>query len=74
MPAACVRFLRRRSPAGLRYLVCNLVMLLFFALRSVLSACARQGEALPLSACFACSQNARRQLVKTAYHFPLLWL
>ena len=40
---ACVRFLRRRSPAGLRCLVCNLAVLLFFALRSVLSACARQG-------------------------------
>ena len=33
----------RRSPAGLRCLVCNLAVLLFFALRSVLSACARQG-------------------------------
>lgn len=27
---ACVRFLRRRSPAGLRCLVCNLAVLLFF--------------------------------------------
>ena len=26
---ACVRFLRRRSPAGLRCLVCNLAVLLF---------------------------------------------
>ena len=34
---------RRRGPAGLRCLVCNLAVLLFFALRSVLSACARQG-------------------------------
>ena len=31
-PTACVRFLRRRSPAGLRNPVCNLAMLLFFAL------------------------------------------
>ena len=42
-PMACVRFLRRCGPAGLRCLVCNLAVLLFFALRSVLSACARQG-------------------------------
>ena len=31
-PTACVRFLRRRGPAGLRNPVCNLAMLLFFAL------------------------------------------
>ena len=31
-PMACVRFLRRRGPAGLRNPVCNLAMLLFFAL------------------------------------------
>ena len=31
-PTACVRFLRRRGPARLRNPVCNLAMLLFFAL------------------------------------------
>ena len=31
-PTACVRFLRRRGPAGLRNPVCNLAMLLFFVL------------------------------------------
>ena len=31
-PTACIRFLRCRGPAGLRNPVCNLAMLLFFAL------------------------------------------
>ena len=42
-PMACVRFLRRRSPAGLRNPVCNLEMLLFCALCAGHSACTRLG-------------------------------
>ena len=34
---------RRRGPAGLRYPVCNLVMLLFFTLCAVLSERAKRG-------------------------------
>ena len=42
-PTACVRFLRRRGPAGLRNPVCNLAMLLFCALCAGHSACTRLG-------------------------------
>ena len=42
-PTACVRFLRRRGPAGLRNPVCNLEMLLFCALCAGHSACTRLG-------------------------------
>ena len=69
---ACVRFLRRRGPAGLRDLFrfcrnCGL-----YALRSgPFRVCEAGVVSLP-SAHFACSRNAGRPLVKTA-HLPFSW-
>ena len=64
---------RRRGPAGLRCLVCNLAVLLFF--RSALGTfcmCEARGVS-PLSACSTCRRNARCPLVKAANSpFPCL--
>ena len=67
-PQACVRFLRHRSPAGLRNLVGILSKFAFHISRSKLSACVRREVSLS-SAHSAYSRNARRPLVKTV-HLP----
>ena len=67
------RFLRCRSPAGLRCLVCNLAVLLFFRFAfGTFCMCEARGVS-PLSACSTCRRNARCPLVKAANSpFPCL--
>ena len=60
---------RRRSPAGLRDLFRFCRSCGLYTLRSVLSECAKRGVVSLPSACFACSRNTGRPLVKTA-HLP----
>ena len=60
---------RRRGPAGLRDLFRFCRSCGLYTLRSVLSECARRRVVSLPSACFACSRNAGRPLVKTA-HLP----
>ena len=60
---------RRRSPAGLRDLFRFCQSCGLYTLRSVLSECAKRGVVSLPSACFACSRNTGRPLVKAA-HLP----
>ena len=60
---------RRRGPAGLRDLFRFCRSCGLYTLRSVLSECARRGVVSLPSACFACSRNTGRPLVKAA-HLP----
>ena len=64
-PMACVRFLRRRGPAGLRDLFCFCQNCGLHTMCSVLSACTRRGVVSPLLVCSACCRNSRPPLVKT---------
>ena len=64
-PMACVRFLRRRGPAGLRDLFCFCQNCGLHTMCSVLSACARRGVVSPLLVYSACCRNSRPPLVKT---------
>ena len=69
---ACVRFLRRRGPAGLRdlFLLLSELWLVHPALRTL---CVYEVGVVSLpSARFACCRNAGRTLVKTT-HLPFSW-
>ena len=64
-PMACVRFLRHRSPAGLRNILFGLPMLYFSrSAHGDFCMCEARGVS-PLSACSTCRRNAGRPLVKT---------
>ena len=60
-------FRRRRVPAGLRDLFCFCRNCGFYALRSGLSARAKEGVVSLPSACSVCCRNAGRPLVKMAH-------
>ena len=64
---ACVRFLRRRGPAGLRNILFGLPMLYFSrSAHGDFCVCEVGVVSLP-PACFACCRNAGRPLVKAAH-------